>query len=454
MALFKAGVSQTDLSPDKGVDLGGYPYFERANVGIHDPLYGTCLYLINDKCESVLLMTSDLCYMTKRQCDMVKEQVYAKTGILKESIIMTFSHSHSAPWMSAMFRSLPGQPEYESKVDEDYLKVVINKWSDCAKEAFDNIFDASIGFTKTRCGKEQGIGGNRRDPENGLSDEDVPVMVIKDKDNVIRAIHTKYALHPTILHGENKYVSADYPGYIRKHINMEYPDAVFMFSQGTSGNQSPRYFRKDQSFSEAERFGKTIALSILEIIDNVIYTDSLKILHSTRVLELKIRNYSDIESAKAKVEYYKKKKEEKIKNNGSYTEIQTADMWLLGAECEYNYSLMYQKGELESYYKNDIPFTAHGLVLNEHAYTFTQGEMFVEFGLRIKELSPFANTTVITVSNGMTPGYCVTKEAYEEGGYEAWNSLLDTKCGDIVVNSLLDMLTGMHMRYKEERRIG
>lgn len=454
MAQFRAGVSQTDLSPDKGVDLGGYPYFERENIGIHDPLYGTCLYLVNDKDDSVLLMASDLCYMTKKQCDSIKDQVNAKTGIPKDNIIITFSHSHSAPWMSAMFKSLPGKPEYESKVDLDYLNKVINKWSDSAKEAFDNTFDASIGFTKTICGKEQGIGGNRRDPENGLSDEDVPVMVIKDKKDKVRAIYTKYALHPTVLHGENKLVSADYPGYIRKSVNKKYPDAVFIFSQGTSGNLSPRYFRKAQSFSEARRFGTAIAKSILNVLNDVVYTDALSILHSTRILDLKIRDFSDIISALDKVEYYWKVKDEKIKNNGTYTEIQTADMWLLGAECEYNYSLMHQKGELESYYKDDMPFTAHALILNGNAYTFTQGEMFVEFGLKIKELSPFANTEVITVSNGMTPGYCVTEEAYKEGGYEAWNSLLDTSCGDIVVNNILDMLTGMHMRYKEERKIG
>jgi hypothetical protein len=316
------------------------------------------------------------------------------------------------------------------------------------------MFDAGIGFIKTRCGKAEGIGGNRRDPDNGLSDEDVPLMVIKDREGKIRAIHTKYALHPTILHGENKYVSADYPGYIRKYVNNEYPDAVFMFSQGTSGNQSPRYFRKGQNFSEARRFGSTIAKSILGVLNDVVYTDTLNILHSTRILDLKIRDYSDIISALDKVEYYWKVKDEKIKNNGSYTDIQTADMWLLGAQCEYNYSLMYKKGELDSYYKEDIPFTAHALVLNGHAYTFMQGEMFVEFGLKIKKLSPFASTEVITVSNGMTPGYCVTKEAYEEGGYEAWNSLLDTQCGDIIVNNMLDMLTGMYMRYKEERKIG
>ena len=50
------------------------------------------------------------------------------------------------------------------------------------------------------------------------------------------------------------------------------------------------------------------------------------------------------------------------------------------------------------------------------------GEMFVEFGLEIKETSRFAGTFVVELANDYA-GYVGTRSAYEEGGYETWLAL-------------------------------
>ncbi len=44
-------------------------------------------------------------------------------------------------------------------------------------------------------------------------------------------------------------------------------------------------------------------------------------------------------------------------------------------------------------------------------------EPFVEFGLELKEQSPFAFTMISTLTNGEF-GYVATREAYKNGGYE------------------------------------
>jgi len=353
-----------------------------------------------------------------------------------------------------MYKSFPGQPEYESKVDQKYADFIIDKWSDIAKEAVLHTFPAEYAYTRTYCGKAEGIGGNRTDPENGETDPSIPVIVIRKKGGAVMAIHTKYALHPTILHGENTLVSADYPGYIRKYINERYPGAVFMFSQGTSGNQSPRYYRRGQTFSEALRFGYTIGEKIAAAIADLEYTPDLSISHETVILDIKMKNYGDPEMLRSKVGYYRKEKENVIRADGSYTDIQKADMWLLGSECEYNYAKLQNEGRLSEYYSDDIPFTAHTVVLNRCAYVFLQGELFVEYGGKIKRMSPYEETNVITVSNGMTPGYCVTPDAAKTGGYEAWNSMLASDTGDKIVVSVTDMLMKMHENNKEERKHG
>ena len=45
--MLKAGIALVDISPDKGVQMAGYPHCPRPNIGIHDPLYCGALHLDN-----------------------------------------------------------------------------------------------------------------------------------------------------------------------------------------------------------------------------------------------------------------------------------------------------------------------------------------------------------------------------------------------------------------------
>ena len=82
-----------------------------------------------------------------------------------------------------------------------------------------------------------------------------------------------------------------------------------------------------------------------------------------------------------------------------------------------------------------------GLVVGDTAWAFLPGEIFSEFGLDIKARSPWPRTHVITLSNGDLPGYCVTREALVEGGYEPGNSILDPASGDVLTDAAVDLLT-------------
>ena len=78
-----AGVSICDLSPEKGVDLGGYPYFHRPNTGIHDPIYGAVLFLDDGNNNKILLLINDLFYLTKYRS--IKKIISDYTGLPKNN---------------------------------------------------------------------------------------------------------------------------------------------------------------------------------------------------------------------------------------------------------------------------------------------------------------------------------------------------------------------------------
>ncbi len=67
------------------------------------------------------------------------------------------------------------------------------------------------------------------------------------------------------------------------------------------------------------------------------------------------------------------------------------------------------------------------------------GEIFVELGLAIKKGSPFKNTFVIELAND-SPAYVPTRQAMEQGGYEANNSLYAPGGGELLVETALKLL--------------
>lgn len=112
--------------------------------------------------------------------------------------------------------------------------------------------------------------------------------------------------------------------------------------------------------------------------------------------------------------------------------MRNAELALFGAED----TLAFAKG----YRSTEFPCEVQCVRLGDLAIVTTQGEMFVEFALEIKEKSPAEKTFVFTVSNGNLPGYIYTKQAGEEGGYEVGDSMLAAEAGDEVVKTALALL--------------
>ena len=269
MGKLKAGVAIRDISPEAGIRLCGYPRFDRKNTGIHDPLYASCLFLDDSKTK-IAMINCDLVYFEKPFVEEVRDEISKVTNIPKPNIMLSASHTHSGPftrtWASDIEKSVGWYIYYYP----DYLKLLKRKLIDCASEAYSKSNYAKIGFGKGTAGKEKGIGGNRNDID-GMADPAVDLIGVQHMSGNWLAIWVKYSLHPTILHADNLLVSADYPGYIREYLTKNKPGAILLFAQGATGDQSSRYFRKEQTFEEAKRFGYTIGSEAEKILDSMTF---------------------------------------------------------------------------------------------------------------------------------------------------------------------------------------
>ena len=212
-------------------------------------------------------------YPKKYVCS-VRKRVEEKTGIPGGNIMICSIHTHSGPEMTARF-DLEGI-ERELKPDAENIHMIEDRIVLVIIDAIHHPFPAKIGIGKGYCGKEQGVGGNRRDPD-GLADPEVWVIGIKDSSDRWKGCAVRYALHPTVIHGESRLVTADYPCYIREFLEESKPGLTAMFLQGTSGNQSPRYFRSGQTFGEARRIGEAIGREAGRVLDTMTFSSHVEL---------------------------------------------------------------------------------------------------------------------------------------------------------------------------------
>ena len=437
--ILKAGVSSIDISPRKGIELGGYPHYLRHNTGIHDPLYASCIYLDNGE-EKFVIISMDLLFFSKKYVLSVRRKISEHTQIPSGNIMISCSHTHSGPWAS-------GRLDLEAlekglKADENYIVELEDKLVNIVLDASSKTFKAKIGVEKGYCGKEQGIGGNRRDP-NGPSDPAVWTIGVQDILGNWRACLVKYALHPTVIHAESTVVTADYPCYIREYLSKTKPQMAFLFVQGTSGDQSTRYFRNGQSFDEARRIGTAIGIEADRILDSMKLSSDIKLVTKSMEVNVDLKILPSKKEAEKSVEEAKKKLDEVIARKGSYLEVQNADLVLLGAEDSLGYILMKEKGEKIDLLEDELPAEIQVISIGDARIVGIPGEVFVEFGLEIIEKSPNRKTFVVELSNGCLPGYACTGKAFAEGGYETDTSLLTSKTGDIFVEAALKLLNEM-----------
>ncbi len=419
--MLKAGVARRDISPKLGVQLAGYPHEKRENTGIHDPLHATALFLDNGK-QRYAMVSLDLLYISKFLVKNIRESFCYPVSF-------TCTHTHCAPW--AIAPTIAAKKEGITE-DGEYLEFLQKTLVELVKDAEKNTFDAEMGTIIGKCGKEQGVGGNRR-VKNGLQDESVNIISVREKGGNVKGIVVNYSLHPTYLHANNTLVTADYPCYIKRYFQFAEPDALVLFMQGSSGNQSSRYHRVEQSFEEAARAGTTIACEVDRCLKEIKYTDSPEItIKCFDIDNLPLKEFPSVEELeKKKIEaeaYF-----ERVKDK-DYITARNAELAMFGAQSNYSYA------KFGDNRKKELPVEVFTVKLDDTLIVMLQGEHFVEFGLGIKELSPYKSTFVYGVSNGALPGYIYTEEAGKEGGYEVGNSMFAINVGDVLMNDMKEIL--------------
>ena len=262
------GTGRELITPPFATRLGGYSTFHGKEItGIHDDIYVKTA-LIEDGGARVALIAVDLLFHDFELTEEIRRYAKAEYGIETNSLILGYSHTHSAPSVRGYD---PGQQ------DDRYEEFLLER----IKQSIDrSVYDLKPGSIEY--GSATGDWNiNRRllrdgqmmlaPNPNGPVDPTIRFIVLRQSNGSIGAILSSYGCHPVSFR-DRTLVSADYPGELCRKLETTYYGATALFFQGCGGNSRPRMTAKSGEFvactyDEASDMGTNMARAVERSIE-------------------------------------------------------------------------------------------------------------------------------------------------------------------------------------------
>ncbi len=413
MAL-KAGASQVDISPADRQFLFGYPHVPRWSEGIHDPLYSSALCL-SDGRTVVLFIGNDIIFVPRAVVLEARRMLEEQTGVPGDHILVSATHTHSGPVTVAYASNAddpvvpPPDPAYLDRLRDGIVRAGVEAWQ--------RLEEAEVALA---VGDSTGVGTNRRHPD-GPALHEMPIVAVRSR-AAKRPIGLMVvcSMHPTVLHEDSKLVSADFPGFARRDLQRVFGGCPVVHHTGPSGNQSPRYVTKGNTFEEAERLGRVVANAVQKALASASYSPATSLGAAQEMVGAVSRRLPSLEEAERRLAEAAARLDA-MRRGGDARQARTAEVDWFGAQETVTLARQEQDGRLAALRAACDPVEAQVLRAGRFFFAGWPAEVFVEYGLDLKARCPGAY--IISLANGELQGYLVTPEAAQEGGYEASNAL-------------------------------
>src|SRR5437868_13582031 len=134
--VFRAGAVAQDITPTKfPISVNGGMQ-DRQAKGAHDRLHARCLVL-DDGTTQIALVVCDSCMIPREIMDEAKRLANKATSIPTERVLISATHTHTAPTVGGVFQSDP---------DPDYQKYLAEQIAKGIAKAHANLVPAKIGW--------------------------------------------------------------------------------------------------------------------------------------------------------------------------------------------------------------------------------------------------------------------------------------------------------------------
>jgi neutral ceramidase len=421
----RAGTACVDITPPLGVCLAGH-FNTRPASGLHDPLTAQAVVFALGA-ERLALVGCDLIGIPGELTSLVRERTQAALGLPPERLMLWGTHTHAGPIMNAG----GGDPR-----DEAYFRTLAAQLAGAVAAAEANLQPAML---RVGWGREDRISYNRRylmrdgsvrtnpgvgNPEisrvDGPKDPAVGALFVTGTDG-LQAIVVNFACHLDVLGNGNFQFSADYPFYLRQALQAAYGRSlVIPFANGPCGNINHIDVfagKRQGGYSHARMMGMMLAGEVLKLERGVEPLSVAALSGQSRTLELQRRPYSDEELA----EFRRLLADDRIADR-SYPKVRAR-----------THLARHEQGQASE------PTEVQVLRLGDLALCGVPAELFVEYGLQLREQSPARHTFVVELANDCI-GYVPTPEAFDGGAYEGTSARFARDTGPRMAAAVLEML--------------
>jgi neutral ceramidase len=368
---------KVDITPKDSQWLLGYQ--ARQSNGVHDNIYHRVLAL-EARGTPFYLVSTDVCLFSPNFHDAVMRELQTRSGIDPAHVWWSVTHTHAAPELGPpdMYKALLGRSDHDW--DRDYTAFATNALIDAVRAARERLEPARLAFATTTANAN--INRRARDVDGKISlglnpdgpvDRQVNLIRIQRPDGTPIALVVNYAMHGTVMSGQNLKISGDAPGVVSAYLEEQLGGTV-LYVNGAAGNIAPIYsVYADASSGHLSQFRVLLGDKVIAAVRAMPGgTDRVVIRHGAQVVETPRR-----------------------------PDLAWPD-------------------ELAPYATADrarIRLPLRFAAINEAVIWSAPVEMFCEIAMNIHDRSPFKRTFYFGYTNGWF-GYLPTAKGFEEGGYE------------------------------------
>ena len=430
---FRAGAATANITPWMGVSINGN-MTDHKGTNVHDQLHARVIVL-DDGQTRLAILVADSCMIYREIFDAAKKLIHERTGLPTENILMSATHTHSAPAAVSIF---------QTEADKEYQHFLTLRLADAVQQAVANLAPAQIGWGvgheprhvfnrrwRMKPGVEiKDVWGNTNDvvkmnPRPGSpdllepasqTDPEVPALAVRTPDGKPIALLANYSLH-YVGGVTGRTYSADYFG--------AFCDRAQQYN-GTSGDCNCINFREEPkpeaAFVKIRRVANDLAENALSVYRQMAWRDRVELKSAQKEIQLGVRKASSKDLARAKEIL------SQAKPGGQFTgwgpEVYAREAMLLDA------------------FPDQVPLIIQAFRIGDLGIAAIPCEVFAEIGLEIKRRSPLKPNFTIELANGYN-GYLPTPAQHKLGGYETWrarSSYLEVAASEKITATVIELL--------------
>lgn len=439
---FQLGTASVKITPPLGTPMAGY-YSERPSQGVLDDIYAKATVLDDGKTKAAMVVC-DLLGLPRAVVVGARRMIEEKTGIPAENVMIAATHTHTGPMVigdSAIDDMVTGG----NKLSKEYAEQ-LPKWiAQAVEEAHRHRVPARVSYASEdepklafirrfwmkdgTVGWNPGVGNPNIVRPTGVADPQVNVVYAESADKKPLLTYVNFALHLDTTGGAM--ISADYPATLARRL-ADYKGAEMLtqFANGTCGNVNHinvNWPVPQSSPEAAKRLGTILSAAVLKAcmeLKNVEDT-TLRVRNERVQLPLAIHTEEELRQAR-----------EIAARRGANTPF-------------LDQVKAYRILDVAAREGKPIEVDVQVIALGRHvAWVALPGEVFVELGLAIKAASPFQQTNVIELANGVAH-YIPNRAAFAEGQYEVISTRYAEGAGETLVTTAVRLLGELHAAGQE-----